>query len=156
MSGHRSRRRGKRGEYLLRNYLRQLGWVADRVPSSGAAQGFKGDVKANRDGLDLTFELKNWSGDFNKIYELYAEHCKLKQDDLLSIVVPGEAKLCLDLSSSLDAVLEGGQTYDVSHPLLPKYKRTFQKLGSLQRLLGESDILVLKDDRRAFLFLKYR
>lgn len=157
MSGHKSRRRGKRGEYLLRDYLRQRGWVADRVPTSGAAQGFKGDVKATKYGKTLLFEVKNHSNAFKSIYALYDEHTKLAQDDLLSFVCPNEAKLCVGISTSLDAVLDGPDVYEFQdrNPLNEKYKRTFKKIAGMQKLLGESDILVLKDNHKPFLFIRY-
>ena len=56
--GKFSRDKGMRQEYLLRDYLRKLGWTADRVPSSGAAEGFKGDIKAEKNGRTVLFELK--------------------------------------------------------------------------------------------------
>ncbi len=153
-----ARTRGKRGEYKLRDYLRRLGWEADRVPTSGAAQGFKGDVKATKDGVTKLFELKNWSGNFATIYDLYNLHCSTMKDDLMSIVLPGEAKLCLDLSSSLDAVIAGPDNgaYSISHPLKESHARTFKKIGTLQKLIQECDYLVLLDDRRPFLFLRFR
>lgn len=158
MSGHVSRRRGKRGEYLLRDHLRALGWTADRVPSSGASEGFKGDVVATRGDVKKVFEVKNHSGTFKKIYELYDAHCRALGDDLMTFVAPGEARLCVSVSSSLDAVLENAHVYELQerHPLSKKYSRQFQKLGNLQNLLGSADILVLKDDRKPFLFVRYR
>lgn len=155
---HTSRRRGKRGEYMLRDFLRSLGWEAERVPTSGAAKGFPGDIKAARDGKTLLLECKNYSGTFNKIYELYNEHVKTRQDDLLSFVAIGEARVCVDVSTSLDAVLEGPTCHEFvdRHPLGTKYKRTFQKIGNMQKLVQECDVLCLKDDRRPWLFVRYR
>ena len=39
-----SRHKGKRVEYLIRDLFRQAGFECHRVPTSGNAQGFKGDL----------------------------------------------------------------------------------------------------------------
>ena len=156
--GKFSRDKGMRQEYLLRDYLRKLGWTADRVPSSGAAEGFKGDIKAEKNGRTVLFELKARKDKFKKIYELYAAHRALAKDDVLSFVCPGEARLCLDLSDGLDAVFDGAACYEVPerNPLYKKYSRTFRMIANLQKLLGKSEILVIKDDRQPLLFLRFR
>jgi hypothetical protein len=43
---------------VLRDALRRFGFTADRVPSSGAAQGFKGDIRFSKDGVTYLAELK--------------------------------------------------------------------------------------------------
>lgn len=164
MMGKASRDKGKRGEYLLRDYLRQRGWKADRVPGSGAfsyriddKEGhLKGDVTAEKDGIKARFEMK-YHESFGKIYELYEEHVKLKQDDVLAFVCPNEKRLCLAMSTSLDAVFDGPGVYEFQnrHPLFEKFKRTFGKLAGMQRLLGTSDILVLKKNHKPLLFIRY-
>jgi len=160
MSGHRSRRRGKRGEYLLRDYLRQMGWSADRVPTSGAAQGFKGDVKASKgEKQNVLFELKNHSDVFKKIYAFYdAERLKNK-DDLAAFCYPGETRQCISLSTSVEAIFDGPDVYPIfneSHAHYKEFKLTVGKIARMQALLGEAHILVLKDDRKPFLFVRYR
>lgn len=158
MSGRRSKSKGYRGEINLRNYLRQLGWEAERVPLSGSMASMPGDVRATKGVLSLLFECKNHSGKFQRIYELYSEHCKSMQDDLLSFVAPGEPKVCISLSSSLEAVREGPDCHEFidRHPLGKKFLRTFKKIAGLQKLLGKADILALKENNKPFLFVRFR
>lgn len=161
MSGLKSRRRGMRGEYMLRNALRVMGWTADRVPSSGAAQGFRGDVRATRNGQTILFEMKNHSGVFKKIYDLYFAHTKRTQDDLMPFVAPATTEgrsYCVSVSTSLDAVLEKGGIFlfPENMPEFKEYARTFTKICGMQKLLGEADVLVLKDDRQPLLYVSYK
>lgn len=153
-----ARRRGKRGEYLLRNYLRSMGWIADRVPTSGAAQGFKGDVKASKDGRNLTFENKNHSKKFAQFWVFMDEVHRNLHDDVVSVAVPGIPKQCCDISTSIAALLDADMLYVpvARHPLYEKYSRTLDRLGTLYKLVQDSDILVLKDDRKPFLFFRFR
>jgi hypothetical protein len=158
MSGLRSRRKGLSQEYRLRDALRSWGWEADRVPSSGAAEGFPGDIKATKDGKTLLFELKARKDSFGSLYDLYDDHLKVMQDDLLSVVVPTEAFLLgVDMSTSLDAVLEGSflKTGCASHPSFKKHNRAFNRLPTVYEWVKKSDILVLKDDRRPFIFMRF-
>lgn len=159
--GKFSRDKGKRGEYALRDSLRREGWKADRVPSSGAAQGFKGDVKAEhaKHGGKL-FELKCRKGTFKKIYELYFAHLAQAGDDLLAVALPAnedQKSACLNLSTSLEAVLGGADHHPLAHyhPQYKAFPKTFRKLANLRKLLGEADILVLRDDRQPFLYLRF-
>ncbi len=156
--GLRAKRKGTSQEYVLRDHLRLLGWTADRVPCSGAAQGYKGDVRGvTPQGRVVMFEMKSRKDTFKTIYALYDEHVKLAQDDLLAIAIPGADTLCVNVSSSLDAVLGGADFHTIvtKHPLYAKYKRTFRKIENLEKLLGECEVLVIKDDRKPLLFLRW-
>lgn len=150
-----SRRRGKRGEYLLRDYLRARGFQSDRVPSSGAAQGFKGDVTFDNGTLKGTAELKNHSGTFKKLYDLYFENVRINSTDIMSFSI---ADMCIDMSTSIDSVYATESVYPVytSHKLAEKYSRTFQRFGTLKAMKGTSDIFVIKDNRMPFLFIRFR
>lgn len=159
MSGLRSRRKGLAAEYKVRDHLRQLGWRADRVPSSGAAEGFKGDIDAEHSTYGkMKFEVKSRKENFKKIYELYREHLRVLQDDVFAVAIPGGKRLCVAMSTSLHAILEPIELHlhQGHHPLYEQYKRTFAKIGNLQKLLGEAQILVIKDDRQPPLFIRFR
>jgi energy-coupling factor transporter ATP-binding protein EcfA2 len=153
-----ARARGKRAEYGLRNYLRQLGWQAERVPSSGASKGFPGDVRAVKGERSLLFEVKNHSESFSQFWVLLDRWRQTGGDDLLSIAVPGAAHLCCDISLGLEALFDGDGVYTLMerHPLYPEFKRTFNRLPTLSKLAERSDILVLKDNHRPWLFLRFR
>lgn len=157
--GKASRSKGKRNEYLLRDFLRAQGWEADRVPSSGAAQGFPGDIRAVKCGKTVLFELKARRDQFKKIYALYDAHCHAMKDDVLAVVTPGIEKHLVSLSSSFDALFtDPVQVYEraENHVLYNEYKRTFRKLGTMYKYLQTCDVLVIKDDRKSFLFIRYR
>lgn len=165
--GKSQKAKGRAQEYLLRNYLRQQGWNADRVYCSGAIKGLPGDVKATHpdklvqiaritSGKDhLLFEMKSRKSTFQKIYELYEEHVRTVGDDLIALAIPEVG--CVNLSSSLDAVLGGADLHLLPHyhPLYKKYSRTFSKIGNLKKLVQECQILAIKDDRRPILFLRF-
>lgn len=150
-----SRRRGKRGEYVLRDYFRAIGYQSDRVPTSGAAQGFKGDVTFAKNGVSRVAELKNWSGTFKKVYDLYFEHLHLNKSDILSFSL---GHLCIDVSTSVDSVFAPESVYAPAktHPLFKKYSRTFNRFATLQVMKQESDVFVVKDNRMPFLFIRFR
>lgn len=73
MSGKASRSKGMRGEYIVRDYFRQLGAEAHRVPLSGASQGFKGDVQVTfPGGKPFYVEVKKRRKEFDTVYKLVA------------------------------------------------------------------------------------
>lgn len=66
--GKQSRDKGNRGERNLVSILRAYGIEAKRVPLSGAAKGFKGDVIATIQGKDWQIENKVRKDGFKQIY----------------------------------------------------------------------------------------
>lgn len=157
MSGRASRQKGLRGEYGLRDYLRKQGYKADRVPSSGAAQGFPGDIRAVKDGKETLFEMKLRKASFKSFYELISV-LKSQGTDRLGVTVPGLTKQCVDISGSLGGVYDTDGIYELveKHPLYERFKRLFKRLNTLEKLIGKADILVLRDDRQPFVFLRFR
>ena len=77
MGGKASRDKGCRSEREVVHILREAGITADRVPLSGAAEGFKGDVRV---GLD------EWRGNGNDIIHPLtgAWECKVRADGFKS------------------------------------------------------------------------
>lgn len=144
MGGKFSRSKGIRGELALRDYLRERGYDAFRVPLSGASEGYKGDVVASKDGKIITFELKCRKESYTKIYELVREVFG-------GIMNSSRSQLMVvsDRWEDIDRAVEG---VFIHHP---KYDKTLNKLVKMKELLGTADILVLKDDRKPFLFVRY-
>ena len=155
--GKFSRSKGKRGEYSFRDYLRRMGYQADRVPSSGAAQGFKGDVRAIKDGKTTLFELKTRKDSFKGFYDLMVD-VHATGTDRIGLTMPGLQKQCVDISTSIGGIYDTEGLYEFAHaqPFYEKHKRTFARLKTLEAMLGESDILVCKDDRSPYLFFRFR
>lgn len=152
MSGLRSRRKGKRNEYLLRDYFRQLGFTSERVPSSGAARGFKGDVVLEKGGVKLTAELKARESEFKTIYAFHAL-CGEKP-----CIVNFDAKAVVLSADFLDLGYTGSDIYklpQVQVGLQHPDARAVKKMMGLQKFVKECDFLVIKIDRKPFLFLRY-
>ena len=63
--GKRSVRKGKRVEYQVRNAFREMGLECFRVPSSGNAEGFEGDLIL--EGI-FRVEVKARKNGFSKLY----------------------------------------------------------------------------------------
>jgi hypothetical protein len=115
-------------------------------------------VKAEKGKQKVLFEVKNWTGKFSDLYVLYDAHIKLAQDDVLAIVLPGNKHLCIAVSTSVDALYDGCDffTLDYNHPLYATHGKAFKKLATLEKYVKGSDILALKDDRKPFLFVRFR
>lgn len=143
MGGKASRDKGKRGEYLLRDHFRSLGWVSHRVPSSGAAQGAKGDVTLEKDGRTLRAELKCRKNEFKSIYALYPGH---------PVCVTQYGASCI-LSHDFGALGYTGDTASVA--MLNPTGVSVKKLMGLKKLVKECDFLVIKIDYQPFLFIRY-
>ena len=57
-----SRAKGARGEYLVRDMLREhVGYQFERVPSSGALEYLKGDLYVPHEKNKYCIEVKNYS-----------------------------------------------------------------------------------------------
>lgn len=152
MGGKASRDKGKRGEYGLRDYLRDKGFDAHRVPSSGAAQGFKGDVASTKDGERYLFEMKCRAAAFGSIYTLW-NYSKLA---CLDIWYP-EQDIEVSISENVLHVIEKNKSFSEldSKALSVECRRGLRKILSVQQFVKGCDILALKDDRRPTLFIRY-
>jgi Holliday junction resolvase len=71
MSGKYSRNKGARFEREVVNFLKSEGMRANRVPLSGAMEGFKGDVlvQTRVDQPLMHFECKSLANGFKFVYE---------------------------------------------------------------------------------------
>jgi Holliday junction resolvase len=79
MSGRRSRRKGARTERSIVNALQAKSIAAVRVPLSGAAGRFTGDIVLPLMGGDLCVEVKARADGFRELY------CWLHQRDVLIV-----------------------------------------------------------------------
>jgi hypothetical protein len=151
MSGTYSRNKGMRNEYLLRDMLRLEGYTAHRVPSSGAAEGFKGDIAFKKDGKEWIAEVKSRKEHFKSLYEAYSKFGEFA----VAIPVSNGPLLCVSVSASMDAALSNSAVY--APPGTDKVMaKAIRKLKSIQSMLQASDVLVVRDDRKPFLYVRYR
>lgn len=145
MGGRASRNKGKVGEYLARDYFRSLGMLADRVPSSGAAQGFPGDIKViAKDGSSFLVEVKFRKDEFKSIYEVFKRpsmHLIVKEK--LVVIADSYEGLYGSEALFLDAL---------EYNILP---RTANKVLTMQKWVKGSDILMIKNNNKPFLFIRY-
>jgi hypothetical protein len=144
MSGHFSRRKGLRNEYMLRDELRSQGFIANRVPSSGAAEGFKGDVTYEKGPIKGVCELKARADAYAFFYSLPVPFsAAVPNGDNFDLVV---------MDTSLEKVL--------SHVCFDKIitkeqAKAAKRLMTIKKLKGVADILVLRIDQHPFLYIRY-
>lgn len=151
MSGSRSRDKGARGERNLVAELKKLGWGdVLRVPLSGASQGFKGDVLATqpKTGRLFKFELKCRADAFDRIYQFISLN---QNKEGVASALLGERGF--KISRNLDQLLLHN-TYS-NKELLGDQLRTARGINNKRALLGEADLLVLKQDRKDFIYIKF-
>lgn len=148
--GKSQRIKGVQQEYRLRDFLRRFGFTADRVPASGAAQGFPGDIRASKGKQELLFELKTRKSSFTKIYELFD---KYETEEVLRFTHDAS---CVTISKTPDQAIGGGVFPFAYHFMDMKAdKRTLNRFKTLKKMLKGSDILVIKDDYKPFLFISF-
>lgn len=150
MGGRASRSKGKRGEYGLRDYLRAKGFESHRVPSSGASQGFKGDVTAVKEGQTLLFEMKCRAAAFGAIYALW-EHAKMARVGIHY----ADTGLDVIVSDDVLQVLDSNLPFINSDGFLPEYRRGLKKILTIRQFVKGCDVLCVKDDRLPLLFIRY-
>lgn len=152
--GKFSRDKGRRAEYALRDYLRDIGYAAVRVPLSGASEGYKSDVVANRDGASYSFEMKARQSEFNKIYALYFKYRYAVDKTFRFSLRTKHGKSCFAISENFEAVKETNHHFKDLVPEAGEV-RTFGKIVRMYDLLQGADFLVIKDNNHPMLFLKY-
>ena len=157
MSGRYSRNKGYRNERKLVLELLAQNYKAQRVPLSGGTAFAKGDVVVDMpNGTRINIEVKSRAEAFKNLYDMYFAATKAAKNDLMCLALPHE--LCVDVSSSFSAVLEGDLLYELigTHPLYSTYKRAFDRIVKLKALKQDADILAIRDDNKPFLFFRFR
>lgn len=142
------RSKGKVGEYKARDIFREMGWKADRVPSSGAAPGFKGDVKLEKGSLILVAEVKNKRDEFKMVYALLnssKQKClHMACEDVLVTMSYSFHDLGFETASSTSRLFEAVAK-----------DRTISKIMNMRKLLKTADFLMVRNDRSPFIYLRY-
>lgn len=143
MSGLKSRNKGCRNEYLARDHIRAQGYKVDRIPASGASQGFKGDLRVMTESGTLIVEVKSRKKYFECLHEA-------------NLIGPVNLTLTTQVrvGNSLADVVEPIPAAHIRVTLLP----TPQQLRKLERcaeMLGPADILMVKDDRRPWIYMRF-
>lgn len=150
--GLRSKQKGYRNEIIVRDYLRGVGYDAQRVPLSGAsAYVGKGDVIINRNlPGQVIFEVKSRRDEFKKVYAFYdnliADMQQVFPADALGIRAPDYLVSMSYNYHSLDFVTN---YYNVDDG------KDVARIVRLHKYLGGADILAIKQDRKPILFLEF-
>lgn len=153
--GKASRDKGARSERALRDELIRHGWQdVVRVPLSGAVKTrpeYQSDVSGRPPGLgtEITFENKARAAGFDPIYALLPHGTV----SLSFIALSGECVvLSLDPNESIRVTyFIPIESYD------PKIQKVLNSvLKKCRDWIGTAQILSLKQDRKPFLYIRYR
>ena len=98
----KQREKGKRVEYQIRDMLRKFG-ECHRVPCSGRAEGFKGDLRLYISNKEYRVEVKARKQGFKQI-QAWLEHA-----DLLVIKIDRQEPIVVLRLSTLEGLLGLGE-----------------------------------------------
>lgn len=150
MSGLKSRRKGRAYEYEVRDYLRELGYEAKRVPLSGASQGYKDDIDfSDSGGFRGTIEAKRRKSDFKNIYTMY----EAVGEPVLAV---SDGKTLFWITQHFN-LIHRPTTYIYAKDMLEyytTYKRACNKIRSLTKISKTANYLALRDDNKYTLFVR--
>jgi len=150
MGGLMSRRKGATAERALCMQLRLLGYDARRVIRTRAVSGFEGDIVPDVEvwengEVKYTFESKARQNAYSKIYELYE---KEKMNGVCRFVMNGQF---VAIGTDFEEVKK---PHDVHFIRIEETPST-RKLFGLRKLLKGAMFLVIRDNRKKPLFLRF-
>lgn len=152
MGGRASRQKGMRGEYLARDLFRSMGWEADRIPASGAAQGFKGDLRIRKAGVELTVEVKNERATYKSVYALLDRVGR----GLPMLMVAGRSRALVSYNADdLRLLNDEYRPYAVYEKHKDPVSRAVVKIWKMSELLKGCAFLMVKNNNKPFVFIKY-
>lgn len=150
------RAKGKKGEYDVRNYFRENGFVSHRVPSSGSAHGFPGDVLVKHpNGTNFLVEVKIRKDEFKSIYKLIEND----HTEVIRHVYNGkQVTVAKDFFSLFSQEHKGRAEHtdsSLNDPEDKEFRKVIKKLDKMHEWVKGSDYLVVRMDRKPFLFIRY-
>lgn len=152
MTRRSQRAKGKRAEREVETYFRENGFKAERVAFSGAHKDYPGDVKVwHPNGTTFLIEVKIRKDMFKDIYKFvessHTEGFRFKFE-LLEVEVTNDF---FDLGLTSHKHILKLETLKDKHD----YVKTCKKLIKMHEWVKGSDYLVIRQDRKPFLFIKY-
>ena len=125
MSGKAPREKGARLERLIVDILTSYGLEAKRVPLSGAAIGFKGDIHAIINGQQLQLEAKSRRKGFGFIYQALDDNDGLVvkadwEDPLIIMPLRRLARLLCEGKSQLSSAPQSSDNPSTTLQFNPK------------------------------------
>lgn len=152
MSGKYSRDKGARNERALVEYFTKLGYPARRIPLSGAMEGFKGDVEIDLPMQKVHGELKSRKNVFGAVYGLLDGLFKGKA----GIVSDGQSSILLSYHFDDLGFNYGTLDTPIYHKFNDKaWDKLVHKIAGFRKWLGGSAFLVIKDDYKRFIFIRF-
>lgn len=150
MSGRASRQKGMRGEYAVRDMFRLLGADAHRVPLSGAAQGFKGDVMVTfPDRQPFYIEVKKRRNEFDRIYKLLAEI----EPTLTCVGLASQGGLCVAIGTDFTKV---DALDHFLYASTPEHTKLVDRLLQMRtKWQKDCDYLAIQGDRKPILVVRF-
>jgi Holliday junction resolvase len=152
--GKFSRSKGRRNEQQLVLYLARHGYQAERILRQYQAAG-QPDVKATKiAGIVTTFEMKARKDSFKTIYALYNSE---KDDKGVVAFVTYSGGKPVALSTDFEALLGSDRTFRnlILFPPNPKLLKVYNRIVKLDELRQSADYLVIKDNNKPMLFLRF-
>jgi len=151
-----NRLKGTRQEYRLRNHFREEGYISHRVPSSGSAHGFPGDVsfKDENDVLRLA-ELKSRKDHFNVVYDWF--HSFVDDGTLLEHMLDTvRIEYAFEFGGKVVVARTAKVLFEGAATVLANEKpHMTRKFLALEPWAEKVHVLVLHKNREPFLFLRY-
>lgn len=150
----KAKAKGRAAEHAAVKYFVKNGYAAERVPMSGAigttfkGVSLKGDVIVSNPGTwgkDLQVEVKSRRDEYSSLYSLLDSN-----NGYISWNIGGQ---CVKASYSFDDLNYARATasfFDKGRPT-----RATGKLLTMQRLVKGCDFLMVKNDRKPFIFIRY-
>ncbi len=147
MAGKFSRDKGRRGEQQLVLSLVGKGYKAERILRQYQFGG-QPDVKTTYP-QEYTFELKCRKSAFKTIYDLYT--AERDHEGVLAIIWNGKP---IAIASYFEKLLSSDRSFRAFTPEHPK-KKTLNRIAKLEEQKQTADFLVLKDNGKYRLYLRY-
>ena len=153
MGGRMSRNKGASGERNLVMHLRLLGYDARRVIRTRAVSGYENDIVpdviATLDKEEFTFESKWRTSAYKTLYKVYDD---LKIEGVMRLAL-GTTNVAV--SENFELVRNFRDVYFHRYEIAGPMKRTFQQLLNMRKLLKGAQFLVVKDNHKKPLFIRY-
>lgn len=150
--GKFSRNKGRRVEQDFVNLLKFKGYDARRVPLSGSMSGYKHDVIIKTESGETTFEVKARKDLYKAIYSLLDTYAPTKNLTLLM----SSFTLSLTNLSDSDFIcprdFKRPEHLDFTDKVV---KKAVNQLCKIDELREGADYLVIKNDRKPFIAIKY-
>lgn len=150
--GKMSRNKGRREEQQLVLHLANIKFKAERILRQYQEAG-QPDVKAWRSGQPekvWTFEMKSRQASFKRIYDLYYKE-KVPSPSVLACSVGGKL---FAMTADFELLMKVPDYFRDILDTHPEYK-TFKRILKLEELKQSADILVIRDNGKSRLFIRY-